>query len=74
MTNAKNKLDKILEVLAAGRTVYVRTCTRATKITQKNVRDFDAINRPLFKVSGDSLYISAGKRYDCIDFCTITVA
>ena len=72
--NAADKLNKITEVLNAGRTVYIRTALRNIKVTAKNVRDFAAINRPLFKVSGDSLYISSGKRYDCIDFCRVEVA
>ena len=71
---ATDKLTKINEVLAAGRTVYIRTALRATKVTARDVATFDAINRPLFKATEKSLYISAGSRYDCIDFCTITVA
>lgn len=74
MTNANDKLAKILEVLAAGRTVYISTALKHVKVTNKNVKQFDAIGRPLFKTDGKSLWISAGKRYDCIDFCRITVA
>lgn len=74
MTNATERLAKILEVLAAGRTVYIRTALKAIKVTGKNVKQFDAAGRPLFKTDGKSLYISAGKRYDCIDYCQITVA
>jgi hypothetical protein len=74
MTNAAERLAKILEVLAAGRTVYISTALRAIKITGKNVKQFEAAGRPLFKTDGKSLYISAGKRYDCIDYCKITVA
>ena len=73
-TTATDKLAKILEVLDAGRTVYIRTALRATKVTAQDVAKFNAIGRPLFKADAKSLYISAGKRYDCIDFCTITVA
>ena len=72
--NAAEKLSKILEVLNAGKTVYIQTALRTTMVTAKNVRAFDAINRPLFKADAKSLYISAGKRYDCIDFCKVTVA
>ena len=70
---ANDKMAKILEVLAAGRVVYISTALRSIKVTNKSVKDFEAINRPLFKVSGESLFISSGKRYDCIDFCRITV-
>ena len=71
--NATEKLAKILEVLNAGKTVYIQTALRITKVTAKDVAKFAAINRPLFKADAKSLYISAGKRYDCIDFCKITV-
>lgn len=71
--NAADKLTKIQEVLASGKTLYIRTALRATKVTQKDVLKFAAINRPLFKATDKSLYISAGKRYDCIDFAVLTV-
>ena len=50
------------------------TALRHIKVTARDVAKFDAIGRPLFKADATSLYISAGKRYDCIDFCRITVA
>lgn len=68
-----DKLAKILEVLNAGRTVFIATSLRVTKVTAKDLAKFAAIDRPLFKADASSLYISAGKRYDCIDFCRITV-
>jgi hypothetical protein len=71
---ATDKIDKILEVLAAGKTVYIQTALRITKVTAKDVAKFAAINRPLFRADEKSMYISAGNRYDCIDFCKITVA
>lgn len=71
---ATDKLSKILETLKAGRTVYISTALRHIKVTARDVAKFDAIGRPLFKADATSLYISAGKRYDCIDFCRITVA
>lgn len=72
--NATEKLAKILEVLNAGKTVYIKNAMRTIKITRKDVDKFNAINRQLFKADAKSLYISAGNRYDCIDFCTVTVA
>lgn len=72
--NANDKLAKILEALDAGKTIYIQTALRITKVSLKDVRKFAAINRPLFKADAKSLYISAGKRYDCIDFCRITFA
>lgn len=72
--DATARLAKILETLAAGRVVYIRTALKAIKVTQRNVKQFEDAGRPLFKVSNNSLFISAGRRYDCIDFCTITFA
>ena len=72
--NAAEKLAKIHEVLTAGKTVYIQTSLRITKVTSKDVAKYAAVNRDLFKADSKSLYISAGKRYDCIDFCKITVA
>ncbi len=68
-----DKLAKILEVLNAGHTVFIATSLRVIKVTAKDLAKFAAINRPLFKADASSLYISAGKGYDCIDFCRITV-
>lgn len=67
------KLEKIMEALNGKRTVYVQTCTRATKITLKNVLAFEKAGRPLFRDANGSLYMSVGKNYDCIDYCHITV-
>jgi hypothetical protein len=72
--NAADKLAQIVEALKSGRTIYVRTMTRATKVQPKHLAQFDAIGRPLFKVAGNSLFMSSGKRYDCIDYCGITFA
>lgn len=70
---ATEKLAKILEVLKAGKTIYVQTTYRAWKITAKDVATFEAANRPLLKVNGNSLYMAVGKRYDCIDYCAFKV-
>ena len=72
--NATDKLAKILEVLNAGKTIYIQTTLRTIKVTQKHVLKFAAINRPLFKADAKSLFISSGNRYDCIDFCKMTMS
>ena len=71
MTKAAAKLEWINNAISSGRTVYVCTMTRSTKVRAKDVAKFDAIGRPLFKISGESLYMSFGKRYDCIDGCKL---
>lgn len=71
--NAQEKLSKLLSVLSSGKTVYISTYLRCTKITAKHIAKFEEIGRPLFKVSGNSLFMSVGKRYDCIDYCKVTM-
>lgn len=70
--NAKDELAKMLDFLKAGGTIYISTHLRTTKVTQKHIDKFEASGRPLFKATADSLYMSVGKRYDCIDWCKIT--
>jgi len=71
---ATAKLEWIREALASGKTVYIHTHTRITVITPKSAARFEASGRPLFKTAGTSIYLSVGKRYDCIDYCGITAA
>jgi hypothetical protein len=69
---AAETLAWITDALASGQTVYVSTASRHTKITPKTAAQFAAAGRPLFKASDASLYMSVGRRYDCIDYCQIT--
>lgn len=69
---AAEKLAKITDTIDAGGTVYVRTCTRSTKVTAKDVARFAAVGLDLFRVKANSLFIAAGRRYDCIDYCHLT--
>jgi hypothetical protein len=62
----------ITDALASNKTIYVATATRITKITPKVAQQFDAAGRPVFRASDKSLYMSVGRRYDCIDYCNIT--
>ena len=70
---ASDKLARLLDVIQSGKTVYISTALRSTKVTAKDVAKFDRIGRPLFKADSKSLYMSVGKRYDCIDYCQFTV-
>lgn len=63
-STADKKLAFIQEHLAAGRNVYIQTCTRITKLSRKHAG--------MVKVSGNSIYMQAGKRWDCIDYCQIS--
>ena len=69
---AQETFDKIQAWLASGKTVFVATALRTTKITPKTAAKWKANGHTLFKVSGSSLYMAAGNRFDCIDFCHIT--
>ena len=70
---AQEKADRLYAVLAAGKTVDIATQTRTTRVTQKHVRSWAQSGRPLFKADSKSLYMACGKRYDCIDYCQITM-
>ncbi len=59
----------IINALAAGETVYVMTARGAIKVTPQTAAKFEASGRPAFKLGkSGSLYVVAGKRYDCIDY------
>ena len=60
--------DRITE----GRTVYITTNTRSTKITPKTFHRFAAAGTPVFKDDGKSTYMIRGNSYDCIDFCKVS--
>jgi predicted nicotinamide N-methyase len=65
-------LSWITDALASGKTIYVGTPLRVTKVTPKTAAQFAAAGRPIFRASEKSLYMSVGHRYDCIDYCQIT--
>lgn len=71
--NAEQKIAKILEVINSGKTIFVCTPLRATKITKKTIAQFEKIGRPVLKAKGDSMYMTSGNGYVCIDYCRITV-
>jgi hypothetical protein len=58
--------------LASGQTVCVSTALRTTKVTPKLAQRFAAAGYPVFRASEKSLYMVAGRRYDCIDYCCIS--
>lgn len=61
--NSRKKIAWIKSHLEAGRTVYICTYTRATKIRPKLLKEFDAH----FKATKSGAYISRGKAWDCFD-------
>ena len=73
MTLAEAKLDGITKAIESGKTVYLSTCTKVTKITPKAWKSWADKGLTMIKVSGKSLYIAAGNRFDCIDYSRISV-
>lgn len=66
-------LTWITESLNSGKSVSVSTAWRITRITPKIAQKFADAGRPVFRATDKSLYMSVGRRYDCIDYCTITI-
>jgi hypothetical protein len=52
----------VLSEIAAGRTFYICTAARITKIVQKNVAAFAKAGYSLLETRGGSLYMRAGKK------------
>lgn len=72
MKTPADTLAWIQDALAAGKTVRVATAMRVTNVTPKTAQQFEKSGRPIFRASDKSLYMSVGRRYDCIDYCSIT--
>lgn len=66
-TKAERALAFITDAIESGRTVYVSTSMRHTKITPATFHKFTASGRPLFKILADGdLGMSRGRTYDRI--------
>jgi len=60
-------LDFINKHIADGKTIFVRTYTRATEVTPNTIKKFADAGRPLFKMnSKNELLMSEGKNYVCL--------
>jgi len=71
--NAQEKVDKIIETLREGKTIYISTALRSYKITKKTLASWDKAGLQLFKAEGNSMYMASGKKFLCIDYCQFTV-
>ena len=69
-----DRLNAIKNALESGKTVYIGTCTRVTKITPKTADKWEKSGHQLFKDSGESTYMAVGRGFACIDYCSITFA
>lgn len=70
--SAKDKVARLLQILADGKTIYITSYGgHTTAIMQKHVLKFREMGREILKAKGESLFLSSGNRYDCIDYCKI---
>lgn len=73
MTNKPNT-SELLEALKAGKTVYICTATRITKLTKKVLDRFNKAGAVLLKQGkSGSAYMASGKKFVCIDYCNIVI-
>jgi flagellar biosynthesis/type III secretory pathway chaperone len=68
----QEKIDRILEAVESGKTVYISTATKNTKIDKKAIERFKKANAILFKADEKSMYMASGKKFVCIDYCRFT--
>jgi hypothetical protein len=71
--SAAEKIQKIIDTIESGKTVYVCTAYRHTKITPKTLNNWKKSGFELLKASGKNMLMAQGKKYVCIDYCKITV-
>ena len=72
--NAAAKIEKIIETIESGKTVYFTTAMRSYPVNLKTLNKFRKAGYDLFKASGDNIMMMNGKGYICMDYCKITVA
>ncbi len=71
--NAVEKMNKIVDAIKSGKTLVFSTYIKCISISPKAFAKWEASGYPLFKVSGNSLMMASGKKYNCIDYCKITI-
>lgn len=68
-----DKIKAITDLLDSGKTVFISTCTRSTKITPATAKKWQASGHQLFKSTDQNAYMANGNKFVCIDYCNITV-
>jgi hypothetical protein len=63
---ARRRVAYIQSNLNLGRTVYLCTMTKATKLTSKHI--------DMVKAAKNGAFVQSGKSWVCIDGCSIKVA
>jgi hypothetical protein len=70
---AQERINKILNAVESGRTVYFSTPLRVWPVNLKTLNKFKSAGYDLFKVQGDSVMMRNGKKWFCVDGCKVTV-
>ena len=70
---AQEKVQKILDTIRGGRTVYFTTALKSIKVTPATLKRWDQNGHTMFKASGNSMMMASGNKFVCIDGCKITV-
>jgi len=71
--NATEKMNKIVETIKSGKTLVFSTYLKHIAVSPKSLAKWEASGHQLFKVSGNSVMMASGKKYNCIDGCKITI-
>lgn len=71
--NASQKIEKILETIRSGKTVYVRTTMHNIRLDRRALNRFEKGGHTLLKAIDDSMYMASGSKFVCIDYCQFTV-
>ena len=69
-----SRIPQILEALAAGKTVYISTMTRCTKIDPKTAAKWSKAGLELFKATDKNDFMASGRNFVCIDYCSIQIS
>lgn len=72
--NAQDKIKKILDIIKSGKTIYISTATRSTKITPKTLNNWEKSGHTLLKAVGKNMFMASGNKFVCIDYCSIKSA
>ena len=62
MNNNEATLAKLIAAFKAGRTIYVSTMTKATRITPKTAAKWEASGIPMFRLASDGRLMMANGR------------
>ncbi len=75
--SAASQVATILAAIAAGKTFYVCTYTRTTKIDAKTVAKFAAAGVPVLKAEAGAnghVLMASGRKYVSIKYATLRLA